>query len=99
MLNLVSRRPCSPLSGKRHINPFRALITRMKSVALTAILLFLTALLAAQSPVPLRGGDSGRQGVPGQRGAGASPQILPPVPTAVELPTITAPISGPGPMF
>jgi alpha/beta hydrolase family protein len=71
----------------------------MKLVALTAMSLAVTALLAAQSPVPLQGGGSGRQGAPGQRGAGASPPILPPSPATVELPTITGPTSGPGPMF
>ena len=68
----------------------------MKPLVLTAMSLALTALLAAQSPVPLQGG---RQGAPGQRGGGASPPILPPGPTAVELPTITRPTSAPGPMF
>ena len=71
----------------------------MKPVVLTAMSLALSALLAAQSPVPLQGGGSGRQGAPGQRGAGASPPILPPRPTAVELPTVTGPTRGPGPMF
>ena len=71
----------------------------MKLVVLTATLLAVTALLAAQSPVPLQGGGAGRQGAPGQRGAGASDPALPTQPAAVEVPTISAPIAGPGPMF
>ena len=71
----------------------------MKPVVLTAMSLALTTLFAAQSPVPLQGGGAGRQGAPGQRGAGAIAPVLPPGPTTVELPTITGPTTGPGPMF
>ena len=71
----------------------------MKPVVLTALSLLLTALLSAQSPIPVSGGGSGRQGAPGQRGAGAIAAVLPLGPTTVELPTITGPATGPGPMF
>ena len=71
----------------------------MKPVALTAMTMVLTMVLAAQSPIPLGGGGSGRQGAPGQRGAGAIAPALPTIPTTVEVPTITGPIAGPGPMF
>ena len=71
----------------------------MKPIALTATSLVLSALLSAQSPIPVSGGGPGRQGTPGQRGAGAATPALPAGQTAVELPTITGPASGPGPMF
>ena len=72
----------------------------MKPVALTAIpLLLTTAMLSAQSPIPVSGGGPGRQGAPGQRGAGAASAALPMGQIAVELPTVTGPASGPGPMF
>jgi alpha/beta hydrolase family protein len=57
-----------------------------------------TIVLSAQSPIPLRGGGAGgRQG--GQGPGGAPEPSLPASPTAVALPTISAPIGGPGPMF
>ena len=71
----------------------------MRPIALTAVSLLLTTLISAQSPIPLRGEGPGRQGEPGPRGAGASPQTLPAVPTTVDVPAISAPIAGPGPMF
>jgi hypothetical protein len=55
--------------------------------------------VSAQSPIPLRGGGPATQGA-GQRGGGApAASTLPSSPTAVALPTITAPIGGPGSMF
>jgi hypothetical protein len=71
----------------------------MKLVVLTATLLAMTALLTSQSPAPLQGGGAGRQSAPGQRGAGATAPALPTQPAAVEVPTISAPIAGPGPIF
>jgi hypothetical protein len=72
----------------------------MKLFALTAMSLLLSTLLGAQSPVPLRGGGAGRPGGPGQRGGGAfDASALPSTPTAVTLPTLSAPIGGPGPIF
>ena len=72
----------------------------MKLIALTAMSLLLMTLLGAQSPIPLRGGGAGRQGGQGPRGGGQfDASTLPSSPTAVALPTITAPITGPGPMF
>ena len=72
----------------------------MKLIALTVMTLLLTTLLGAQSPIPVRGGGAGRQGGQGQRGGGAfDASALPSSPTATALPTITAPVTGPGPMF
>src|SRR5687768_7773452 len=72
----------------------------MKLIALTVMTLLLTTLLGAQSPIPVRGGGAGRQGGQGQRGGGAfDASALPSGPTATTLPTITAPVTGPGPMF
>jgi hypothetical protein len=72
----------------------------MKPIALTAMTLLLTTLLGAQSPVPVRGGGAGRQGGQGARGGGAfDTSTLPAGPTVVSLPTVSAAIGGPGPMF
>ena len=72
----------------------------MKLIALTVMTLLLTTLLGAQSPIPVRGGGAGRQGGQGQRGGGAlDASALPSSPAATTLPTITAQVSGPGPMF
>jgi hypothetical protein len=75
----------------------------MRPVALTAISLLLTALISAQSPIPVSGGGSGRprdeQGAPGQRGSGAVVSPFPSGPIPVGVPAITGPVGGPGPIF
>jgi hypothetical protein len=68
----------------------------MKLLALTAAPFLLSTLLAAQSPIPTRGGGAGQ----GPRGGGAfDASTLPSSPAAVALPSITPPVGGPGPMF
>ena len=71
----------------------------MRPIALTATVLLLTSLLAAQSPIPVRGGGAGRQGGQGRGAAPADNTALPSSPAAVSLPTITGPVGGPGAMF
>ena len=72
----------------------------MKLIVLTGVALLLTATLAAQSPIPTRGGGAGRQAGQGARGGGApDASTLPSSPAAVMLPSITPPVGGPGPMF
>ena len=76
------------------------------SAALVAAVVALSAIaLAAQSAIPTQGGrgqgGQGRQGGGGQgRGGGApQPSNLPAEPVAAPLPSITAEVTGPGPMF
>ena len=61
------------------------------------------ALLAAQTAIPTRegrGGQAGQGGGQGRRGGGPAPEInLPAAPIASPLPTISAEVTGPGPMF
>lgn len=71
----------------------------MKLIALTGVTLLLTAMLGAQSPIPVRGGGAGRQGVQARGGGAFDASTLPSSPAAVALPAITAPVGGPGPMF
>jgi hypothetical protein len=57
--------------------------------------------LAAQSAIPTQGGrGAGRGQGPGARGGGPpQPSNLPDKPTVTPLPTISAEVTGPGPMF
>ena len=58
--------------------------------------------LAAQTAIPTREGRGGQagQGGQGRRGGGPAPEInLPSAPVATPLPTISAEITGPGPIF
>ena len=83
--------PSSGAMGRRQIK-----------MALTAAVAVLSALaLSAQSPIPLRGGGAGgRQGGQGARGGGPpEASNLPAAPTAAPLASISAEITGPGPMF
>ena len=72
----------------------------MKLIALTGVTLLLTVMLGAQSPIPTRGGGAGRQAGQGPRGGGPpDASTLPSSPAAVALPSMTAPVGGPGPIF
>src|SRR4030095_1172668 len=58
--------------------------------------------LAAQTAIPTREGRGGQagQGGQGRRGGGPGPEInLPAAPVAAALPTISAEVTGPGPIF
>src|SRR5262245_43975375 len=67
----------------------------------TVLVAFSISLLAqgpAQAPAAGQGQGRG-QGGPGGGGRGGPPAVLPEVPTAVKLPTVTGPITGPGSMY
>ena len=73
---------------------------RLGVVLLVSILSFATVL--AQTAIPTREGRGGQagQGGQGRRGGGPGPEInLPATPVAAPLPTISAEITGPGPIF
>ncbi len=58
--------------------------------------------LSAQTAIPTREGRGGQAGQAGQgrRGGGPGPELnLPAAPVAAPLPTISAEITGPGPIF
>ncbi len=73
---------------------------------IVVLLIVVTASLApltAQTAIPTRegrGGQAGQAGGQGRRGGGPGPEInLPASPVASPLPTISAEVTGPGPMF
>ena len=73
---------------------------RLGVALLVTVLSFATVL--AQTAIPTREGRGGQagQGGQGRRGGGPGPEInLPAAPLAVPLPTISAEITGPGPIF
>jgi hypothetical protein len=76
----------------------------MRHIVLAFIVIIATlAGLSAQTAIPTRegrGGQAGQGGGQGRRGGGPGPAInLPPTPVAAPLPTISAEITGPGPIF
>ena len=73
---------------------------RLGVALLVTVLSFVTVL--AQTAIPTREGRGGQagQGGQGRRGGGPGPEInLPATPVAAPLPTISAEITGPGPIF
>ena len=74
---------------------------RLGVALLVTVLSFATVL--AQTAIPTRegrGGQAGQGGGQGRRGGGPGPEInLPATPVAAPLPTISAEITGPGPIF
>jgi hypothetical protein len=76
----------------------------MRRVVISLIVATMSlATLAGQTAIPTRegrGGQAGPGGGQGRRGGGPAPEInLPASPVASPLPTISAEITGPGPMF
>jgi len=76
----------------------------MRHVVLAFIAIVVSlAALSAQTAIPTRegrGGQPGQGGGQGRRGGGPGPEInLPAAPVAVPLPTLSAEITGPGPIF
>src|SRR5262245_61318953 len=71
-------------------------------VVVFAVAIVSVSTLAAQTAIPTREGRGGQlgQGGQGRRGGGPAPEInLPSAPLATPLPTISAEIPGPGPIF
>jgi len=76
----------------------------MRHIVLAFIVIIATlAGLSAQTAIPTRegrGGQAGQGGGQGRRGGGPGPELnLPPTPVAAPLPTLSAEITGPGPLF
>jgi hypothetical protein len=67
----------------------------LRYVALTLFVVFTVAAPGAQLPIPVQGQGGGRGG---GRGA-ATPANLPASPVAAPLPTVSAEVTGPGPVF
>ena len=93
-------------SNTSKVNGQKAKGTRkvMRHVVLAFIAIVVSlAALSAQTAIPTRegrGGQPGQGGGQGRRGGGPGPEInLPATPVAAPLPTISAEIIGPGPIF
>jgi hypothetical protein len=74
----------------------------LRSVVVLLVAVVSVSTLAAQTAIPTREGRGAQagQGGQGRRGGGAGPEInLPATPVATPLPTISAEITGPGPIF
>ena len=75
----------------------------MLRVAVVFVVALLSvSVLVAQTAIPTREGRGGQagQGGQGRRGGGPGPELnLPTAPVPVSLPTISAEITGPGPIF
>ena len=73
------------------------------TTGLVTFTLALGVTLAAQTAIPTQGGRGdgagGRGGGQGRGGAAAQPSNLPASPVVTALPTVSAQVSGPGPMF
>src|SRR5687767_7448529 len=74
---------------------------RVSRIALIAAIAVITTypLLGQEGQAPGRGQGGRGQGGRGQGGPPAPPSNLPSTPTAVALPTLSAEVTGPGPIF
>jgi hypothetical protein len=69
------------------------------SLVALSVALSMTILAQGQAPAAGPGGAGGRGGGGGGQGRGGPPAVLPTTPTAVALPMVTGPITGPGEMY
>src|SRR5688572_638843 len=92
--------PRPDITGKDHMRPAHCLL-RGTSLVVLAVTIGLTMVAHGQAPAPAQGQPpgQGRQGGPGGGGGGrgGAPAAVPPENlTAVALPAVTGPITGPG---